>query len=454
MATIHDQINAIIEELTRLQAVPAPYRDKDDAFPLPRMINAGNGGSIIVSRKIDDAIVAVADQLMSSDPSLAPKVTRAEWRALVRQAFGPALAMIDLDADPAKNSDTVLTEVKTGLGKHLSGYGVREFSFGCTLFGNATVKAFSIGPVRFESRSDLHDRKVGDRAVTAITRRRVKRAWSGKRPRKRKPSADSICETDILDAIGSCPFVCSVTTTGLAAEAGREKALTAARLAIAAIALLWETPSRSLEGMNLLFDRRIHRQTALTFIPGKIVLAGSRLSHMPHGHYWLKDGEWETQFEERKDHFRVVGEVLDYVIDPTGNVARPRMMNALAQALLWFHEACREIVTLMAIVKYSAALDALACGGKCGGIRRLINVRLGISDNQPIRPNGPTLKQAVDEIYSDGRSRTIHGTNEKLGHDWSGTRGLAEQFARRCLLLCIAWVAQNSASDDPKQLSQ
>jgi len=452
MATLAEQIRMIIEELTRLQTVPAPYRDKDDDFPLPRMIGAGNENSIIVSRKIDDTIITVADQLMTADSSLPPKVTRAEWRGLVREAFGPALAMIDLDVDPTKNADTVLTEIKTELSKHVSGYGVCEFAFGCTLFGNAAIKPFSIGPVRFEPRSNWLARKSCDGAVSATTRRRVEQAWSGKRPRKRKPSADRIREAGILDAVGSCPFVCSVTTTGLAAEAGREKALTAARLAIAAIALLWATPSRALEGMNLLFDRRVHRQKALSFIPGKIVLAGSRLSHMPHGP-WLKSGEWEIEFAKHEDHFRVVGEVLDYVIDATGIAARPKMMNALAQALLWFHEGCREIVTLMAIVKYSAALDALACGGKSGGIRRVINARLGIQDSKPIRPNGPTLRQAVDEIYNDGRSRTIHGTNVKLSHDWSGTKGLAEQFARLCLLRCIDWAAQNPSSDDPKQLS-
>lgn len=453
MATLQDQIRIVIEELTRLQTVPAPYHDEDDDFPLPRMISAGNGGSIIVSRKIDDTIIMVADQMMTADSSLSSKVTRAEWRALVRQAFGPALAMIDLDVDPAENAKTVLNEIKTVLSKHVTGYGMREFAFGCTLFGNTAIKPFSIGPVRFESRLEWLARKRADGAVSATTRRRVEQAWSGKRLGKRKPSADSICESDILDSIGSCPFVCSVTTTGLAAEGGREKALTAARLAIAAVALLWATPSRALEGMNLLFDRRIHRQKSLSFIPGKIVLAGSRLSHMPHGP-WLKNGEWETEFAKHQDHFRVVGEILDYVINATGNVARPKMMSALAQALLWFHEGCRETVTLMAIVKYSAALDALACGGKSAGIRRLINARLGIQDSKPIRPNGPTLSQAVDEIYSDGRSRTIHGTNEKFIHDWSGTKGLAEQFARLCLLLCIDWAAQNSSSDDPKQLSQ
>lgn len=453
MATLHEQIKMIIEELTRLQVVSVSVHDDDDDFPLPRIISAGNGSSIFVSKKIDEAIVIVADQLMAEKSSLSSKVTRTEWRATVRQAFGPALAMIDLNADPYANVKTIVAEVRTALDKQVLGFGPKEFAFGCTLFGNLSIRAFSIGPVRFEPKLEWLDRKSRDGSVSSTTHRRVKQAWSGKRLKKRKPSADSICEKDFLQVVDNCPFVCSVTTYGFAAAAGREKALTAARLAIAAIALLWTTPSSALEGMNLLYDRRIHHQKVLAFIPGKIGFAGSSLSHMPHGP-WLDNGEWEILFRKKKDHFRVVEEILDYVVEVAGNVTRPKTMNVLAQALLWFHEGCRERSTLLAIVKYSAALDALACGGKSGGIRRLVNARLGIQDDQPVWQNGPTLKQAVDQIYGEGRSRTIHGTNEKLGHDWSETRNLAEQFARLCLLQCVDWAAEKSSLDDPKQLSQ
>jgi hypothetical protein len=72
----------------------------------------------------------------------------------------------------------------------------------------------------------------------------------------------------------------------------------------------------------------------------------------------------------------------------------------------------------MAIVKFSASMDALGGGHRAGGIRRVINARLAVKDSDTIRPGGPTMKATIDKIYSDGRSRTIHGTNEKLGHDW------------------------------------
>jgi hypothetical protein len=130
------------------------------------------------------------------------------------------------------------------------------------------------------------------------------------------------------------------------------------------------------------------------------------------------------------------------------------MMNTLAHALLWFHEGCRETVAPIAIVKLSAALDALACGRGSSGIRRLISARLGIQQGQAIRPDGPTMKQVVEEIYSEGRSRTIHGNNCRMGHDWTETRGLAEEFGRLCLIMCFDWAAANPSCKAPLELSQ
>jgi len=452
MAKISDHVSTVVKELTLLQTVPSPHFDENDPFPFPRMIGVGDGRSIVVSKEIDDAILGVADQLIAEDPPLTSKYMLPEWRTMVRASFGPALAMIDLDDPIAQNVETVLDEVRSSVTKHVAQHGPCESSFGCTLFGNSVVKPFAIGPVRFEPRLAWLERKSLDRAVSKVARRRIEKTWSGKKLKTRKASADSIFEQNILDVIGMCPFVCSVGTVGLAPKAGRQRALTTARMALAAIALLWSTPSRALEGMNLLYDRRIHTQVALTFIPGKTVLAGSSLSHLPYGP-WLENGEWEALFAQHSSYFDGVAEVLDYVIDPARGQSRRDLLNALAQALLWFHEGCREGVTLMGIVKFSATLDALACGGKSGGIKRLITARLGLQESSPIRPDGTTMRAAVDEIYSQGRSRTIHGTNARLGHDWSDTNSLSEQFARLCLRTCIDWSTANPFATDPKQLS-
>ncbi|MGX1197187.1 hypothetical protein ACSSVQ_001171 [Parvibaculum sp. MBR-TMA-1.3b-4.2] len=452
MPNLKEQTQAIIEELNRLQTAPPPYREDDEDFPLPRLIGTGDGNSILVSRKIDVAIAAIADQLRSEIPDITQKTTREEWRWQVRREFGPALAKIDLAQNLGSNADSVISMVKNGLRKNVAAYGEREIIFGCTLFYNKSLPPFQIGPVCFEPRSAWLNRQHQEGYISSIGCRRLEKKWSGETIRRRKPSSDSLLETDILETIGKCPYVCSVRTSGLSAEAGREKALTVARLAVTSIALLWRSPTKTLDGMNLLPDRPWHRETILISAPNQRILASSKLSHMPHGPT-LENGQWEHLFAEHKAHFDAAGKILFYLVKPYEDTDQPRLKNTLAQALLWFHEGCRETVTLMAIVKYSAALDALACGGGEQGIRRMINARLGIHDEMPICPGGPTLQKAVEEIYKYGRSRTIHGTNKKLGHDWIATRETAEQFARMCLLACLDWMASHPKSDDPKLLS-
>lgn len=450
---LKDIVKDVIVELTRLQSVPAAQRTEGGEPELPRMIAAGDGGGIVVSKKIDDAIAEVARLLLDNDPSLKTNYTQAEWRAAVRRTFGPPLAAIDLDDKPEDNAKLVVKAVRDTLSKDQSRQLSREHAFGCTLFSDTDIAAFAVGPVHFEPRKDWLARQENGGYISKVTAKRIRKVWQGKKIAERKVSKESLAEDAILDAVGSCPFVCSVTTTGLADEAAKQKALTAARLALAAIALLWQTPSKALSGFNLLFDRSVRRVKTLVFVPENHVLSGSSLSHMPHGP-WLKPGTWEDLLRDRHDHFAIAGEVLDFVLSPTGNVARPTLMNTFAQAMMWFHEGCREPVGLMAIVKFTATLDALAGGHGETAICRVITARLGLKPGDPIRKNGPLLSEAIKKIYGDGRSRTVHGTNDKFGWDWSDTKGSAEQFARLCLITCMDWAAQNATSDEPALLQK
>jgi hypothetical protein len=200
-----------------------------------------------------------------------------------------------LHDDLQENAQAVVDSVVASVEKDASGYGPREFAFTCTLFSNNTaISAFAFGPVRFEPRLDWLKRRSGEGDIPAINERRIRRVWNGEKLAKRKTSLGSLREKDILDAVGKAPYVCSVSTSGFAREAGIEKALTAARLALTAIALLWQTPSKVLEGLNLSYDRAVRLQKSLIFTPGKITHSGSRLSHMPHGPY-LKGGEWDMK---------------------------------------------------------------------------------------------------------------------------------------------------------------
>ncbi|MBX4884816.1 hypothetical protein HJA90_14655 [Rhizobium bangladeshense] len=452
MATLDTLLTDLIAEVTRIQAPDALSSKDGDSFSMPGLIATGDGRSIATSREMERLIEAVAQELKGSDPSISQRYTDKEWNWLVRGTFGPALMIIDLDDDPAHNAQRVLASIRSQIDAAVTAQ-ARENAFGCTLFGTFNVAPFAIGPVSFEPRSDWLTRKQHDGEITNTTARRVRQSWRGAKLRRRKAGYDAIREKDILDAVGKCPYVCTVRTKGLAPEASRLKAQTASHLAMAAVALRWSRPSEALAGFRLLTDPGIRRQRSLVFVPGVRILAGAQLVGMPHGPS-ISAEDWLAELEENRDGFALIGQAIDYFLNVSGVTARPKIMNAIVQALLWFYEACREEVDLMAVVKFTATLDALAAGGKSGGIRRLVNARLGIQDDKPIRKDGPTLKAAVDEIYSDGRSRTIHGTNDKLGKDWSSTRRLAEQFARLCLITSVGWAAENPSIDNPAALQK
>ncbi|GFO82644.1 MAG: hypothetical protein A49_22710 [Methyloceanibacter sp.] len=175
-------------------------------------------------------------------------------------------------------------------------------------------------------------------------------------------------------------------------------------------------------------------------------------SHRPFGPYISKDG-WTTILEDFRGELDVVGEVLRFHLDGPATAARPKLMNMFLHALIWFHEACRERLPLLATVKFAATLDALAGGGGRNAILDLLEVRLGVQRDHALFGDGTTAATAIDEIYSEARSRTVHETNEKLQRDWSGKRGRAEQIARLCLIGCLAWASEKQDTDDPRAMT-
>ncbi len=429
-----------------------PLLEEDGGdFSLVGQIKVEGDQVINLSKSMERSIRMIAVELKRNDPTLAKTHTDDEWRQTVRSCLAFALAKINTGSDPDEHAKGALVTLRKSLKEYT--YGPREFVFGCTLFEAPNIPGFDIGPVRFEPRSEWLTRKEQDGAIKKITARRVRQTWSGHKSRKRKGSVDALFEHSILSTVGENPYVCSVKTTGLAPEAGRLKALTAARLAMTAIALRWEIPSDPLRGFNLTMDGAPRSQKTLAFVPN-VMFTTSETSHvMPYGAA-ISAAEWTTELSTHRLLFDSVGEAIDYFINATGNVARPNLMNTLSQALLWFHEGCREHVTLMAVVKFSASLEALAMGKESEGILKLIAARLGMARDQLIRKDGPTLQAAIDKIYKDGRSQTIHGNSRWIGHDWSSTRMVSEILSRLCLISALTWAARNQMSDDPSLLRE
>ncbi|RVL02585.1 hypothetical protein CN151_17115 [Sinorhizobium meliloti] len=448
MAGLKDIIGSIIAELKAIQAAE-DFPGLNHGFP--GLIDAGDRGSLLVNENIERSITELSKLLLKNDTAATRQFSNAEWRALVRKSLGPPLASIDLD-DPLA-VDTVRKEVRKALDQARSKNGDREHAVGCTLFESTDdIQPIRIGPVVIEARHQWLDRMVAEQKMGKVMAKRIRRKWAGGKLAKRKNAVDQIREKDVLTIVGACPFVCSVKTTGLPPESGKQKAITASRMALAVAALAWDKPSSALDGFRLLIDQNLRQLRVLTFEPGKVTLAGSKLSHLPSG-YTFKSGEWQVQAGRLAPLFAAAGEVLDFVTHATGRVSRPALNNVLMQAVLWFHEACREAIDAMAVVKFVAVLDGLACGNGEPEIRALLTARVGWGDDDNIYKSGELkMKHAVARLYGEGRSRTVHGTSDRLSQDWSDMRGLAETLSPLALLRCLHWFKENSSEDDPAQL--
>lgn len=479
MADLHKLVKGVIEELGARQGQsPLQWEEKD---PFPRIIGAGDGQQIHVSRKVDELIADIAYRMMKREASLESHFSAKDLTRMVRKAFGPALVKIDLDQDVDQNATLVLRDVEEAVAKDIAWtlkYGKLEYSFGCTLFSYDDIAPLDIGPVRFEPREVWLDRKasdgrwvrvgrdgrierfpqkVVDGPISKITHRRIIKKWQGKKLNKRKSTADAHDEKFILEAIGDCQYVCSTSVPGFGVEAGLQKAVISARLALASVSLLWEMPSGALKGISLLVDRRYQYGTTLSFTPDGLMLvsrSGSKRFHAP----WVSRDELEESISRLEANFLVAGEGIRAYLDPAGCSKRKKVMNAIAHALLWFYEGCRETVDQIAIVKFSAAMEVLTGSfsrkGSQEAIRRLIESCFGIDENKIITRDGKSMKEIVERIYKMGRTRMIHGENEALGNDWSVERASAEKLARYCLVIYMGRVSEDPSLDDPKQLLQ
>lgn len=363
--------------------------------------------------------------------------TNSEWNQMVKEAFGKTLVKHSEDAPT-----TILGVVQNTIQDRIREIKEREYAFGCHLSNISNFEPLSIGSVCFEPRLAWLDRVRSWDGVSKTSKSRIERAWEGKYLRRRKPSWDESNEFHVLDTVGKSAYVCSVSIGPMGEEAGLQKALLAARVATTAIALAWARPSTALNVITLTFDRQPLRQTNLVSSqPGHFGWSSS-LSYVPGGVTWLSADDWQTLRTDFSNLFECAGEAVRFVTHGENEVARPNIAAVLYQALLWFHEGCREDVDPMAIVKFCSSMEALACGKQDKGILDLINARLRVRDVDKLREH-------LQGLYRTGRSRTVHGTNDRLGHDWSESRVLAENLARHSIIGCLEWASENPQSDDP-----
>lgn len=440
MTDIHQTYKEIITELSRLQN-PAEI-EKDGPF-LPGLIAAGPNGSIVVNAKIDDNIRKVADWTRQQSGTTKSQHSLKEWREQVRKAFGPALVELDLDESHEDNSRKLKRLVEDALYTAPTVASSRFMTIGCTLFYKPIAAPLVIGPVQFEPKSDWLARAEKIDQIDKVSRARLTRAFAGNALRPRKNPHLQYYEDSIIDVLHSYQLACTVETNGLAPEMAQTRAIIGARLGQTAIALLWRTPSRMLEGFHLSVDHGYRQIRTIPFIPGNRMIGGWRSKGAPRGPN-IEPADWAKLVNESRSFLDLAGRMIAcWTSTPAYDQASP-LLRKLAQSIFFFWEGCRDENDLMAIVKFTAALEALAKQNS-SGIIALIAARLKKKADEKIAGER-TVKELIDLIYSSGRSRTLHGTNPDILHDWSDVRSLAESLARHCLVACMDWTEDNPSA--------
>lgn len=441
LAGILEKIKSLGEGTERIQD-PA---DRNYSFPI--FLNVGKGDRIVINREIAQQIGAFAKALMGQRfPSYRPRFSDQDWHRVAKEALGAALSAGAISGlDPDQTAKNILSEMEKQIEASVDSIQEREFVFGCHLAEIPDLEPFLIGPVRFEPKDVWLERSYCEERVSHVARSRIGRSWQGKKLRARVFSQDAIFEDQIIQTVGDGDYVCSVSVGPTGAEAGLQKSLIAARLALATVALGFARPSRALRDMVLVRDTRLHVEEHIEFFPAGLAGWTSAASFSPGGIGWLTEQQWADLASDLEDVFDSAGNTIRCFTHGDSAVQNPKILNALLQALLWFHEGATEPVDVIAVVKFCSSMDALTGGKGRTGISDLIQSHFTVT-------NVALLEKDLKRLYSDGRSRTVHGTSDRLGHDWSSSRSRAEFLARECLLGSLVRIAKYGGPDEPKML--
>lgn len=443
---IHAAFQNILRELIELQK-PSAESGRKPSFP--GLIPVDGDRSLLVNDKIEKEIRTVADWLLDQRPRAKAQHSLKEWRQLVRNAFGPAIMKLDLDDAVNDNARSLKKLVEIEIDTVPRVIASKLTSMGCTLFDKPITTTLSIGPVLFEPKPAWLARAEKTGQISADVRRRLEHAFAGHPLEEAADDKQRLFERSILDVIQKAQLVCTVETQNLAPEMAETRAIIGARLAQAAIALLWRTPSRALEGFHLSVDHGSRHIRTIPFIPGEHWIGGGRLKGLPFGPH-MPPAEWTALEQKARGFLDLAGQMIACWTSATAYDHASPLLRNLAQALFFVWEACRDENDLMAIVKFTGALEAMA-QGKSSAIIQLAMARLGIKPNSKI-VGERNIEQVVKWIYSTGRSRTLHGSNPDILHDWSDARATAESLTRHCLVASMDWLGANPASTDPKAL--
>jgi hypothetical protein len=325
--------------------------------------------------------------------------------------------------------------------------------FGAWVIQGASIPQIAVGPCRFSIREHWIEGAAAEGLLTRSQASSLRDYWNHGATIDRGPEQgpNGRIIREIADAVGPCPWVCEIKVLGHTDGRSRQKALLAVRIALSAISLAWQTPSQQAarNGTGLIYELGpAHIRDTVTFQNGSFAVA-SHQSVLRLGRF-LTMGDSAAFAASTGRRLETVGVALDTFLSTNPSGPKVLLEEALCRSLIWFGEACNEPLDFMAIVKFGAALDALANSKRAHGICELVQRRCAVSDDidAPFLTDGTSAKRLVDEIYNTGRSQIVHGTRSSLVDDLEELRARAEVLASLVLRASIHWLDTYAGIDD------
>ena len=430
MANIKKTIQSIIQEIDDVNNHPTV------SLEFSGFITTGDGNTLLLSQSIDRKITEVAHYYYQQS-EIKEQYTINEWRLAIRKLVGPCYEATDPNDKLGRRGQLFKEQIESAQNKYLSRQNIYVMSFGCSIFFKPLISEFSIGPVTFFPSKSWINYAFENQLIEETEYNCLINSESCSDSTLDKELREQLQNSKLFDLLDDSQIMCTVKTEGLEPELARKRSLIAARLAQTSIALLWILPSRILEGMRVAGDDRETDRRMLVSTPDACPSYFNERVRMAHVDY---DDITKLPYFD-KQLFDLAGQMIACWTSITEYSKASELLRGLSQALYFFWSGCNDD-ELMSIVKFTASLEALSPNQNSSAVLNLLKSRLDLNEDDPVSSD-KNLGQMVKLIYSQARSRTLHGTNTEILHDWSIVQADAEKMTRYCIVSSMNYLIKN-----------
>ena len=442
MTNIKKTIQSIIKEIDEVNIQPVKPNLESPSF-----ISTDGGNTLLLNQSINKKITEVADYYFNQQNEIKTKYTINEWRTEIRRMVGRCYEVTDSNDSLEQRRHTFKQEIENAKNESISRQNNYFLSFGCLLFREPLNSEFSIGPVTFLPSNSWLNCAFENGLIEETEYKNLKKFVFGSESTSDKEAREQLQDPIIFDMFRDTQMMCTVKTEGLAPELARKRSLIAARLAQTSITLLWLKPSRILGSMRVAGEHSTFMRDMIMSTPNARLGYHSELVglNVVNCDDITKISSYDKQL------FDLSGQMIACWTSNTEYSQASELLRGLSQALFFFWSGCNDD-ELMSIVKFTASLEALSPEQNCKAVLKLTKSRLNLEGEDPVTPN-KNLKQIVKQMYNQARSRTLHGTNEKLLHDWSIVQAYSEVITRNCIVSSMKFLIKNPTATNLECLS-